>query len=634
MLPAAVALLVYGLTACRTVYFGDSAELSAAGAVLGIAHPPGYPLYTLLARTLVAGLPGEPALAANLLSVVAAALTAGAAACLARLLGARPVAAIAAGLLVIGSRTIWSQAVVAEVYTLHAFFAVSVLTALAADEHLPRRDVRALLLAAYLFALGLAHHITIAYLALPAAVILAARRRLPVPALPAALGLAALALTLYAALPLRSHFDPPLDWGNPESLPRLLSHVSGRQYQFLVGKMRPSDMLARLGAIGSHFARDLHPFFLAAIVLGLASLRRQPAWLAALGLVVLVLAAHAVAYGIPDYAGHLAPAAVALAVVAALGIDGATRRVRPAPVAGLLVVAAAAAPIALHAAAADRSRHRSAREYAENLLAPLPTGATLFAEGDNQVFLLAYLTAACGARPDLAVIDRDGNLLADFYGYRSESGLPPPRGFHEHRLATEVREIGAWFTTDPARAVFTSSRTNLPEAGPFTQEVEGLVFRLQPRPASGRDSTDVATDPWARIRTGAIQHDTRRGDYLTREVAARYWVRRGEAAFERNDRRAMAAAFDSALAIAPKNADLYSYLGAFYGQNDMLQAAIPLLEKAVHLEPLSVRGWTNLGLALVKSGRRDEGRAALEESLRIQPHQDGIAALVAQLRAR
>lgn len=632
LVPIAAALLVYGLTLCRTVYFGDSGELAAAAAVLGVAHPPGYPLYTLLGRVLVALLPGEPALAVNGLSALAAALAAGSAAILARLLGARPVAAIAAGLLVIGSRTLWSQAVAAEVYTLHAFLATAVLAALALDERLPRRDARALLVAAYLFALGLAHHLTIVHLALPVLVLLAARRRFPLRAAPAALALAGLALALYATLLLRSSFDPLLDWGNPETFARLRDHVGARQYQFLLGKMRGPDMIARLGAIGGVLARDLSPALVAAIALGAVALGARPAWLAALAIFVAALVAHAVGYGIPDFEGHLAPALVVLAVLAALGLDLAARLMRPALLASLLVLAVALVPLGTHFAAADRSTHRSAREFGENLLAPLAPGATLFAEGDNQVFLLAYLTAAGAERPDVTVIDRDGNLFADFYDLRGEAGRIPPADFQRHRLATEVAALNSWFAADPDRPVYSSARTNLPAAGPFTQQVTGIVFRIRPRGAP--PDSMALLDPWSLFRTTAIRRDAPAGDRLTREVAARYWVRRGEAAFERGDRPAMAAAFDSALAIAPGNADLCSYLGAFYGQNGMLAASIPLLRAAVESEPLSVRGWTNLGFALLSSGQRAEGRAALEESLRIQPNQDEVAAVLRQLGPR
>src|SRR6185503_1451947 len=42
--------VVYALGACRTIYVGDSGELTTAVAVLGIPHPSGYPLYVLLGK--------------------------------------------------------------------------------------------------------------------------------------------------------------------------------------------------------------------------------------------------------------------------------------------------------------------------------------------------------------------------------------------------------------------------------------------------------------------------------------------------------------------------------------------------------------------------------------------------------
>jgi tetratricopeptide (TPR) repeat protein len=642
--PTLVAILAYGLTICRTVYFGDSGELSAAAAVLGVAHPPGYPLYLLLGRLLVALVPGEPALAVNLLSALAAAATAGVAALLARHLGARTPAAIAAGLLVIGSRTVWSQAAVAEVYTLHALLATGVLLALAADEQRPARDLRALLGAAYLLGLGLAHHLTIIHVSLAALLLLALRRRLPRSVILPATVLLGTALTLYRVLVVRSRLDPALDWGNPETLPRLADHVTARTYHFLVGKLYWPDALDRLREIAGHLVVALHPLFLLVIGCGIAALRTRLAWLAALTLLILALIVHAVAYGIPDIAGHLVPAAVLLAVIAGIGLDSlALGLERFTGRAGMIVLAAAVLPVLIHAAEADRSTHRSAREYGENLLASLPADATLIAEGDNQVFLLTYLTVAAGERPDVTIIDRSGNLLADFYGFRGEGGEPAGGSFHARRRQVEVERLGKWFAEDPARPIFTSGRTNLPGAGPFVQETSGLLVRLRPRagsePGSPPDSVVAgphrpgSPDPWARLRTDAIRRDASGGDQATREIAARYWVRRGEAAFERGDRAAMTAAFDSATVLAPDSPDLASYIGAFQAQNGMIAMAIPFLERAVGRNPLSVRGWTNLGMALVKSGRREEGIAALEESLRIQPDQGPVLALLEQLRS-
>jgi len=71
---------LYAYTALPTLPFGDGPELIAAAACLGVAHPPGYPLYTLLGWVALQVPAGEPAWRVNLLSGLFAALACGAAA--------------------------------------------------------------------------------------------------------------------------------------------------------------------------------------------------------------------------------------------------------------------------------------------------------------------------------------------------------------------------------------------------------------------------------------------------------------------------------------------------------------------------------------------------------------------------
>ena len=66
-------LLLFVWTCCRTIYWGDSTELALVAHGAGVAHPTGYPLWSMLAVVL-ARLPGlDAALAANLLSALCAA---------------------------------------------------------------------------------------------------------------------------------------------------------------------------------------------------------------------------------------------------------------------------------------------------------------------------------------------------------------------------------------------------------------------------------------------------------------------------------------------------------------------------------------------------------------------------------
>ena len=70
----AVSLGVYIVTLALTVTMIDSGELALACAGPGIAHPTGYPLYTILGRLFYLLSNLEPVLASNLFSAIAASI--------------------------------------------------------------------------------------------------------------------------------------------------------------------------------------------------------------------------------------------------------------------------------------------------------------------------------------------------------------------------------------------------------------------------------------------------------------------------------------------------------------------------------------------------------------------------------
>src|SRR5215212_11812423 len=146
----------------------DSPMLQTEVTVLGVGHPTGYPTYMMLTH-LFTHLPfGDPAYLVNLASAIYAALAVFAVYLAGLRLGGRPVAA-AAGALAFGlSGAFWSQAVIAEVYTLEALLvALVILFLFLWRDH---RDSRYLLLSAFLVGLSLTHHLT-SILLVPATVV-------------------------------------------------------------------------------------------------------------------------------------------------------------------------------------------------------------------------------------------------------------------------------------------------------------------------------------------------------------------------------------------------------------------------------------------------------------------------------
>jgi hypothetical protein len=123
-----LSLILYLQTLAPSVaaLFDDSLEFPLVAHRLAIAHPTGYPLYTLLARLFASGPWQNVAWGVNLLSAVSAALAVGLVYLIARRL-ARRLSAVIGALALAVSPVFWSQSVVAEVYTLNAAFVALLL---------------------------------------------------------------------------------------------------------------------------------------------------------------------------------------------------------------------------------------------------------------------------------------------------------------------------------------------------------------------------------------------------------------------------------------------------------------------------------------------------------------------------
>jgi hypothetical protein len=165
---ATVALVVYRLTLTPSLSYlsPDGSELATVPYVLGLAHSPGYPLYTWLGFLFGHLLPlGDVAHRINLMSAVLGALAVGGLYGIIRQLlpASLPIAAqravsAASALLFAFSVTFWAQALIAEVYVPNAAFLVFTILALLRWER--TRRVRDYFLFALLFGLSLGTHIS------------------------------------------------------------------------------------------------------------------------------------------------------------------------------------------------------------------------------------------------------------------------------------------------------------------------------------------------------------------------------------------------------------------------------------------------------------------------------------------
>lgn len=417
--------VAYAATASRWVLGEDNAEFVTLFADGGVAHPSGYPVYTLYLRAAHGLLFSLPAPLGASLATAAISLLAVAAlyrACLA--FGAsRDGARFASGLFAVAPLT-WSLSTRAEVFAPNALFAALLLWLCAPDAPLaPARRAGALGLVA---GLALGNHLSIVLLApLGVSGLSRAVARSPSPARALALALLGLlvGLSSYLSIPYAAqHIGARWMWGDPSDLRGLLHHILRGDYgaATLSPGAHRAEPLRQLSVFAASFAAQ---WLFAPVAIGLWSLgldlrdalRRAPD---APRLHTFALALSLVAAG-PFFVSlfNIPPSGIGALVVArfhllplvlfapwvARGADRLSRPLRPALARGAM--------LALVLASCARSlpgvldEHPPTLErYATDTLSLTPPRAILLTTGDHRTFSLLYAQRALGLRRDVTLL--------------------------------------------------------------------------------------------------------------------------------------------------------------------------------------------------------------------------------------
>jgi hypothetical protein len=327
---AGISLLVFVLylrTLAPTILPYDSPDLldvpmlQMQVCVLGMTHPTGYPSYLMLSHLFTYLPVGDCAYRSNLASAAYAALSVTAVFAAGYLLGRRVVAATAAALAFGLGTTLWSQAVMAEVYTLNALLiALTILALLVWRE---RRSDRYLLLSAFLVGFCMTNHLTSGLL-LPASVLFVAfvdwRKLVDVRLVLKGAALFVVGLAPYLYLPLRSAMDPPFKANDPTNFERFWYVVSGGNLRGGFFAFGPAEVPGRLAFYMNHLLDNLH---LGLVAVGMAGfvvlLVRDRAAAAFLGFLYLGWLFHAVENDIPDIQLYFIPTYLVLCIAMAVG---------------------------------------------------------------------------------------------------------------------------------------------------------------------------------------------------------------------------------------------------------------------------------------------------------------------------
>ncbi|MBI3162988.1 MAG: DUF2723 domain-containing protein [Chloroflexi bacterium] len=395
----------------------DGGDLIAAAATNGIAHPTGYPIYLLLAR-LFQFLPiGNLAYRTNLMSAVAAVFASSIVYRVAtRHLGDRnelagSISAFAFGL----SPVLWSQAVITEVYALHALFTAAILY-LSHDSEFPAEQVSQDRILGLTFGLALGNHVT-SLLMFP--LLLPGNKPARLRSILRRLAWIGAGLLSYFSLPIRAASQPPVNWGNPAALDGFWWLVSGSQYQFQLFDLDPFSAWIRIRTIAGLL---IEQFGIPGLTVGLIGiivfykrnrLNQSMVWM---------VAAHsmlAIAYATADSFLYLIPTFLCFSIGIGSGVNGLMESLdERLPKTGLAIGFTSLLYLfvlaGIHWPQVDASHDRRAEDFGKQILAEAPANSIVFTKGDKATFALWYFHYALRQRPDLAVIATD-LLYLDWY---------------------------------------------------------------------------------------------------------------------------------------------------------------------------------------------------------------------------
>ncbi|XP_040976446.1 transmembrane protein 260 isoform X2 [Aquila chrysaetos chrysaetos] len=437
-LGAAVAAL-YTATLPPTLPGGDAGELITAAYELGVAHPPGYPLFTLLAKLATGLLPvGSPAYRVNLLC----GLLGAAAASLLFYTVFRLSGSYAGGILAAGvfsfSRLTWQWSIAAEVFSLNNLF-VGLLMALTAHfEEASTAKERSKISKLGAFCCGLSlcnQHTIVLYIACIVPWVLSRLFRKTELSLGhlLKLGLCFLAgLLPYLYLPASSYLNRARwTWGDQTTFQGFLTHFLREEYgTFNLAKSETGSsmremLVFQLAQMKSELSLPVLALALVACVSTALPTKQQKspviwlfagmlclyslffAWRANLDITKPLFLGVVERFWLQSGAVVAVLAGLGLATLASVGsavLEGS----RALPwLEWLSALALVSSQVWANYSACDQSNNYVVDKFARNLLSSMPTGAVILLRGDLPGNALRYVHYCEGMRPDITLVDQE-----------------------------------------------------------------------------------------------------------------------------------------------------------------------------------------------------------------------------------
>ena len=454
LVTALFVFIVYLFTLAPSVVQIDSGELAAVQATLGIAHPTGYPLFTMLGYLFsLIPLPFTKMLQLNILAAIYCSAAIGVFTytikyCLDHLSSFKTknaikkelskkekkkskeqtatekqtdipenfklLTAVFGGLILAFSRTFWFQSTSVEVYSLHLLLITLIILFLlkAYVDSFENDKIFHWLVFAFFLALGFTNHLTTLMILPGTAYLYFSRYKFNSTsfkklALMILLFVVVL-VVVYSYLPIRASQNPILNWGNPLDWERILRHVSGKQYQVW--------LFTSFDSAGKQFSFfwSILPFeFFVGLLLAVIGLfvsifkLRKLAWFILITFVFTVL--YSINYDIHDIDSYFLLAFVMLSFFAAFGaLKILEMKSLQRNLAIIILTVVIAIQLFFNFMKVNQSGVYTFEDYTKSVLTTLPENSIIFSyQWDYFISASYYYQYVEDFRKDVTVIDKE-----------------------------------------------------------------------------------------------------------------------------------------------------------------------------------------------------------------------------------
>ena len=612
------ALIIFGAMCARDITGEDAGELVTAAATFGVAHPPGYPLWTVLGKIFSVVIPfGTIAFRVAFMSAFFGAATAVTIAALVRRLVPSWPAAVLAAFSFAFLRDQWTQTTIAEVYTLGTFlFAAMFLALVAWSQTLADRHFIAF---TALLGLSVSNHLTALAIG-PGALLFALihdwrfilRWRL----LLKSAGVLLLGLLPYAYLPLAARQAPDFNWGDPSNWSRFVEHVTRSQYTNAATPAPRSydrfneqidvfkEHMGGQGATIAFVLGGIGFFCMLFYRRDLLALLAPTALLSTIGIILYTN------FGLDHenrYVNRLffVPAYLTFMIAAAWFVGGFLRVFgdRAHRTVGFAAAALCAGfPFLANYTAADYSRSTLVRDYGRALVLTLEKDAIVFPSSDHNSFPLVYFRFVEELRPDVTVADKYGYIDDAVYANSPFASLPESerrsKGF---RLAVED-----WIVKTTTRPVYFSSKRGFSAETQAEMVSEGLWYRARKRGVTAETIRAADREAWSKIPISIFVPDSGPYDYTARVLLADVAFARARRAFALGEIDEGKRLSKEAVGYSKESKETFNNLGSLLAEYRCWDEALTMFQSARALDSTYVTARRNAGICLRAAGRHDE----------------------------